>query len=169
MVPPASSGHLLPMTEPLHIYLNDHLAGATGGLELFRRAASSASGERRVQLDRLAEEVAQDREALLAIMAALDVPVRHYKVVAGWLAEKVGRAKPNGHLLTRAPLSDLVESEAMLLGVRGKAAGWQALRTIAEHDGRLDAEQLDRLVTRADEQSAVLESLRRESAVAVFG
>ena len=159
---------LRPMTDPLAIYLNDHLAGSSAGLELFRRAASSAEGERRSTLRRLSREVEQDRNALLDIMARLEVPVRHYKVAAGWLGEKVGRFKPNGQLGGRAPLSALIEAEAMLLGVRGKAAGWQALRIVADHDDRLLVDELDALIARADSQLEVLEQIRREVAVEVF-
>ena len=159
---------LRPMTDPLAIYLNDHLAGSSAGLELSRRAASSASGERRSTLRRLAKEVEQDRNALLDIMARLEVPVRQYKVVAGWLGEKVGRFKPNGQLSGRAPLSALIEAEAMLLGVRGKTAGWQALRIVAGHDDRLSVDQLGELIARAERQAEVLEQLRREVAAEVF-
>ena len=159
---------LLPMTDPLAIYLNDHLAGSTAGLALFRRATAVATGARRETLRRLTEEVAEDRAALLDIMARLDVPVRQYKVLAGWVGEKVGRFKPNGQLTGRAPLSSLIEAEAMLLGVRGKAAGWQALRLVAEHDDRLSTARLDTLVARADSQSETLEAMRREIAVGVF-
>src|SRR5437763_6045555 len=90
----------------LGIYLNDHLAGAAGGLELFRRAlASHRRTAAEPVLERLAQEVEEDREALLRIMTTLELPVRQYKVAAGWLAEKAGRAKPNGRLLSRSPLS----------------------------------------------------------------
>ena len=51
-------------------------------------------------LQRFAAEVAQDRAALLEVMAALGVPVRGYKAWAGWIGEKAGRLKFNGHLLT---------------------------------------------------------------------
>jgi hypothetical protein len=159
---------LRPMTDPLAIYLNDHLAGSTAGLELFRRATASASGERRRTLQRLASEVEEDRATLLDLMARLDVPVRHYKVVAGWVGEKIGRLKPNGQLTGRAPLSALIEAETMLLGVRGKAAGWQALRIVAEHDVRLSIDQLDELIALADAQSETLEQMRREIAADVF-
>jgi hypothetical protein len=50
-------------------------------------------------LQRFAVEVAQDRTSLLDIMAALGVPVRVYKVCAGWIGEKAGRLKLNGFLL----------------------------------------------------------------------
>ena len=77
----------------LGIYLNDHLAGATGGLELARRVARSSlmPADARV-LQRLAAEIAADREALLKIMAALGIPARSYKRYAAWIGEKAGRS-----------------------------------------------------------------------------
>ena len=75
----------------LGIYLNDHLAGATGGLELARRVARSSlmPADARV-LQRLAAEIAADRQALLKIMAALGIPARSYKRYAAWIGEKAG-------------------------------------------------------------------------------
>ena len=159
---------LKPLTDPLSIYLNDHLAGATAGLELFRRAASGASPRHRQTLARLTSEVDQDRESLIDIMTALEIPVRHYKVAVGWLGEKVGRAKPNGRLVGRSPLSSLLEVEALVLGVRGKAAGWQALRAVVKQDDRLSQTRLDELIVRAGRQSDELEQLRQEIATEVF-
>ncbi len=101
----------------LGVYLNDHLAGATGGLALFRRATSSAQGASKAELAELTQQVTQDRQCLLALMHRLGVPVRHYKVATGWALEKAGRLKTNGYLLHRSPLSDLVELEALVLGV----------------------------------------------------
>ncbi len=152
----------------LKIYLNDHLAGATGGLALFRRAAGSASGPARAELMRLTEEVQQDRDSLLAIMSALGLPVRRYKVLGGWMLEKAGRLKANGHLLRRSPLSDLVELEALVLGVHGKAAGFRALRSIAAGSSQLDATNLDRLIDRAERQAEALERLRLQAAARTF-
>jgi hypothetical protein len=150
----------------LGIYLNDHLAGATGGLELFRRALASHRGTAAEPvLERLAQEVEEDREALLRIMTSLGLPVRQYKVAAGWLAEKAGRAKPNGRLLSRSPLSSVVELEGLRLGVLGKAALWRLLRALADRDSRLHAAELDRLAERADRQAAELEELRLAAAV----
>ena len=109
----------------LGIYLNDHLAGATTGAALARRMAASAEPgtERAAVLSRLAGEITADRAALLRIMTALGIPVRGYKVFAAWAAERAGRLKLNGRLLTRSPLSDLEETEMLRLGVDGKAAG----------------------------------------------
>jgi hypothetical protein len=44
-------------------------------------------------MQRLAGEVAQDRAALLRIMATLGVPVRRYKVYAAWIGGKAGRLR----------------------------------------------------------------------------
>jgi len=153
----------------LGIYLNDHLAGATGGAELARRAAGAHGGEQAGALHRLAAEIAQDRAALLGFMAALGVPVRGYKVWAAWAGEKAARMKFNGHVLSRSPLSSLEELEMMRLGVEGKAAGWRTLRVLAETDARLDAGRLDELISRARRQADLLEELQVSAANQVIG
>jgi hypothetical protein len=145
----------------LGIYPNDHLAGATAGTELAHRIARSrGDGKDGGMLRRLAAEIAQDRTALLDIIAVLGVKVRRYKVGAAWIGEKAGRLKFNGHLFTRSPLSDLEELEMLRLGVEGKAAGWRTLRTLADTDTRLDPGRLDELISRARRQAALLEDLR---------
>jgi hypothetical protein len=141
------------MTDYLVIYLNDHLMGATAGLELFRRAAGHIPAVRP-----LLEEVAEDREALLRILAAVGGQPDQVKVAAGWVGEKLGRLKLNGSLLSRSPLSDVIELESLTLGVHGKLAGWRLLRVL--HDPRLDAAELDRLILRAERQEETLEDIR---------
>ena len=153
----------------LGIYLNDHLAGAIGGVELARRVAGSHGGQDGGALRRLAAEIAQDRTALLEFMAALGIPVRAYKVRAAWLGEKAARLKLNGRLLAQSPLSSLEELEVMRLGVEGKAAGWRTLRNLAETDTRLDPERLDELMSRARRQADLLEELRACAAGQLIG
>ena len=146
----------------LGVYLNDHLAGSTVGIELARRMAASAEpgSEAAGILRKLAGEIAADRNALIDVMASLEIPLRSYKVFAAWAGEKAARLKLNGHLLTRSPLSRLEETEILRLGVEGKAAGWRTLRVLAERDSRVDAESLDELLARAARQSATLETRR---------
>ena len=154
----------------LGIYLNDHLAGATAGVELARRAAGACHGSATGDaLETLAADIAADRAALLDIMGALGVPVRHYKVYAAWAGEKVGRLKLNGRLLGRSPLSTLVELEVLRLGVEGKGAGWRTLRSLADRNPGLDPQRLDELTDRARQQSAQLEDLRVRTAAEIFG
>ncbi|CAN5861948.1 hypothetical protein BH20ACT6_BH20ACT6_11360 [soil metagenome] len=154
----------------LGIYLNDHLAGATVGVELSNRAARSHRGSHLGDvLTQYSTEIAEDREALLALMRELDVPVRQYKVYGARAAEMLGRLKPNGRLLSRSPLSTLIEVETLRLGVEGKFCLWRALRELAEHDDRLDTGRLDDLLGRARHEADTLEELRAEAATTVFG
>lgn len=142
--------------ELIATYLNDHLAAATAGVELVRRAAANHDGERGAELHRLAEEIAEDREALRDLMRRLDVGESTVKKAAGWLGEKAGRLKPNDHLVTRSPLSDVLELELLRAGTAARICGFQVLRAIAVEDDRLSREELEVLIERADRQAAQL-------------
>jgi hypothetical protein len=147
----------------LAIYLNDHLAAATGARELARRAAGAnrASDYGRF-LDELTAEIDEDRSALLAIMAELNIPVDRMKLVAGWSAEKLGRFKLNGRLLDYSPLSRLIELELLELGVHGKRGLWRSLQQLQPE--QLSATDLSPLLARAERQIEQLESQRIRAA-----
>lgn len=153
----------------LGIYLNDHLAGATAGLSLIERTARAHAGTPAgPPLSKLAKEIAEDRDELLGFMTALDIGVARYKLAGAWVAERVGRLKLNGRLFSRSPLSSLLELEGMKLGVEGKITGWRSLLSLADHDPRLDAVKLDRLISRAKAQSRNLEKLRAAAVAEAF-
>ena len=154
----------------LGIYCNDHLAAATGGIELVSRMIGVHRGTAyEPRLEQLLDELREERAGLRSSMAALGVPVRQYKQVGSWLGEKLSRLKLNGHLLSRSPLSDLVEFEFIATAVLAKRAGFETLREIAAVDSRLDAGLLDRLIAQADKQHDWLADVRREVAARVFG
>ena len=93
----------------LHIYLNDHLAGATAGVELARRAASNNEGtEFGDFLETIATEIDEDRVSLEEIMDAVGATKDHIKQGAAWFAEKLGRLKLNGQILGYSELSRLI-------------------------------------------------------------
>ncbi|MBT2444320.1 hypothetical protein J7E93_30350 [Streptomyces sp. ISL-36] len=145
----------------LSIYLNDHLAGAGAGVELMDRIARAHRGrDYEPQLTELAREVREDGRTLRACMEALGVRRRSSRTALGWAVERVGRLKLNGRVLSRSPLSDVLELEAMRLGVEGKAACWRSLHALARTDTRLDADLLEELIQRARRQSQLLEALR---------
>jgi hypothetical protein len=162
----------------LGIYLNDHLASATAGAELARRVAGSHQDpEHRKRLLGLAADIAADRQALLQLMRGAGVPVRGYKILAGWAAEKATRLKTSANFLTRSPLSDLTELETLYLGIQGKAAGWRALLGAAGNDGLLgaagndgllDQQRLRVLLHRTGDQLAVVEELRIQVGAGLF-
>jgi hypothetical protein len=137
----------------LDIYLNDHLAGATLGVELSRRAAAENAGtELAAFLQVLHREIVEDRHTLEAVMRSLGVDASPLKPGGMWLLEKAGRLKLNGQFRGRSPLSRLVELEGLEAGVSGKRSLWQALDRTFRDDKRLEGFDFDALVARADEQ-----------------
>lgn len=149
----------------LSIYLNDHLAGSSVGLDLARRTASENEGNSygRV-LTEVAEEIAEDREALTDVMDRLSVRHDRVKVAGAWAAEKLGRLKLNGSLVSYSPLSRLEEIEGLALGVEGKLSLWRSLKITHGDDPRLRGVDLDALIARARSQRQRLERQRRKAA-----
>lgn len=152
----------------LAIYLNDHLAGATAGRELARRAASANHGSRYGGfLTGLADSIEQDRRSLLELMQTLEVRPDRLKVIGGWGAEKLGRLKLNGRLLGYSPLSRVVELEALMLAVNGKLALWRSLRELEL--AQLDPGMLRALEERAQAQLDSLEEHRLKAVAEALG
>jgi hypothetical protein len=154
----------------LAIYCNDHIASAAGGIELVSRMVGAHKGTRyEDRLRQLLDELHEEKAALVSITRALGLPVRQYKQVAVWAAEKASRLKLNGHLLSRSPLSSLVEFEFLASAVRGKRSGLETLRIAATVDPRIDAALLDGLIEQANRQYRWLTDVRREVAAGLFG
>jgi hypothetical protein len=147
----------------LGIYLNAHLASATAGMELARRAArGNRDAEHGTRLSLLARDIAADQRSLVQLMRSLGVRVRHSKIFAGWL-----RGKAAG-VLTRSPLRDLIEMETLYLGIQGMAAGWRVLLAAAANGAAVDEERLRLLHDRANNQLAVAEDLRIQAGTRAF-
>ena len=153
----------------LRIYMQDHLAGSTAGLELARRTRGANEGtEYGPPLAKLADEIEADRRQLQGMMEDLGFGGDTIKVVAAWALEKVGRLKLNGELTSYSPLSRVVELEGLVTGITGKRALWVSLLELAPSEPRLDAPRLGRLRARADEQRATVEALREKAALEAF-
>jgi hypothetical protein len=154
-VPPHIDAHLL------GLYLSDHLTGATGGSDRIQRMARAYSDTAMgPELAALADEITAAREALRAIIEALDLRQRPYRQAAAWLAERVGRLKLNGRLLTRSPLSPLLEVEIMRAAVNGQAGLWETLAELAPELG-LPPERFAELAERSTGFSARFERLHQ--------
>ena len=147
----------------LAIYLNDHMAAATGGVELVRRAAGSNRGTS--YGDTLAElrtEIEEDRAALASIMDRLGVRTDEVRKAIAWGAEKLGRLKLNGQVTGYSPLSRLEELEILELGVTGKWLLWEAL--LRNPPTGISEPELAQLAERARSQRERLEDLRLRAA-----
>ncbi len=158
------------MNRLLAIYLNDHLAGATAGVELARRALKENGEDDYGRfLATLAEEIDQDRRTLIEVMERLTITRSKVKVPAAWALEKVGRLKLNGRIRGYSPLSRLVELESLAGGIEAKRAMWLALLQIRASDERLKDFALDALATRAEDQRQRLEPHRLSAAIEAIG
>jgi hypothetical protein len=148
----------------LAIYLNDHLAGATLGVELARRLRGSNRNDPQfgLPLSEICVEIEADRETLKAVMDRLGIGQSKLKPPLAVLGERLGRLKLNGRLRGYSPLSRLDELEVLQLGVAGKRRLWRALehtRAVALPDVEFDA-----LAERATDQLRRLEELHLKAA-----
>jgi hypothetical protein len=150
--------------ELLAIYLNDHLAGATAGVELARRLRTSNEDDPEFgpALIEVCGEIEADRETLKAVMERLGVGQSKLKQAAAVLGERLGRLKLNGRLWGYSPLSRLYELELLQVGVVGKRRLWQALEHTHAND--LTGFELGALAERATSQLRRLEALHLKAA-----
>jgi hypothetical protein len=146
----------MPDQDLLSTYLQDHFAGATGGLELAKRIARQLPEP---AVDGIAAEIESDRDMLREVMSALGVSPSTLKVGMGWLGERVGRLKLNQRVFGRSPLSDVLELEGLIVGVSGKLQLWRALALIAPTEARLQRFDFERLARRAEDQRHRLEDM----------
>jgi hypothetical protein len=142
----------------LPIYLNDHLAALTLGVLLAHRARAANDGDLGQFLESLHGQLEEDRQWLLALMRRLGIAPSAAKVAGAYAAERLGRLKPNGHVISYSPLSRLVELDALAGSLAAKAAFRVSLQQVP--DERIDAQELERLAERAREQRERLEPHR---------
>ena len=153
----------------MRIYLQDHHAGSTTGLELARRIlANNESNEYGEAMAPIVDEIAADRKALESIMDDLGFESDTIKDLGAWTLEKVGRLKLNGQITGYSPLSRMVELEGLMTGITGKIGLWAALLQIAPDEPRLDVARLERLRESGESQRTTVEELRERAARDAF-
>jgi hypothetical protein len=144
----------------LSIYFSDHLAGATAGVALARRAAKHNEGTpagRR--LTQIAHEIEADRETLVLLLSDLGMRGSRVKNAVAWLMERFSRLKPNGRARGDSVLHRMHELETLSLGIAGKQALWTALRA-APQAPAIGGVDLDELSERAASQRERVEMER---------
>jgi hypothetical protein len=143
----------------LAIYLNDHLAGATLGVELARRLRSSNEGDPEMgqPLARICKEIEADHDVLKQLMEQLEIGRDQVKPVFAKAAERLGRLKLNGRIRGYSPLSRVLELEFLSGLVGGKMQLWNALEQ--SFGESLEGFDFHDLAARADSQGQRLEDL----------
>jgi hypothetical protein len=143
------------MTSPLVTYLQDHLAGARFAVSVLQELADQDVNLETADLAAcLLQEIEEDRTSLENYVVTLGGDTSAAKEAIAWMAQKTSRWK-----LSPNRLDGIFEAvELLSLGVLGKLALWNTLRTIdAPAVSGLD---LDSLCRRATDQYSRLESLR---------
>jgi hypothetical protein len=152
----------------LHVYLNDHLAGATAVVELAERAAKNNEGtELGDFLTGLAREIDLDRDELQRLMGELDVSRNAIKAAGAYLFEKLSQMKANGQITGYSPLSRVIELEMLHMGITGKVQLWGAMREV--FGPALGDFDFERLLERAKQQRDGVEERRVAAAREAFG
>jgi hypothetical protein len=146
----------------LSIYLNDHLAGSTAGVERARSARGANEGtEFGPPLAEVCEEIETDRDTLEAVMDELGIGRSKVKPAIGWLGERLGRLKPNGKIHGYSPLGRVIDLEMLLLGISGKLRLWLLLIELLDGESSAD---LSALIARAEEQRTTIADLQLRAA-----
>ena len=154
-------------SRPLDVYLNDHLAGSTGGVEVAQRAVDDFSGTELGEFfANLLTEIQEDKTTLEDLMKQVGTQPNPLKQAGAWVMEKVSRLKLSS--LKGGDLEALLTIETLQIGIQGKCALWLALKEVADSIPQLGGTDLDRLISRAEDQINRLETERMKAATSAL-
>ena len=151
----------------LDSYLNDHLAGSIGAIELIAHWAKLYQGKPLgAFFTDLESEIKADQDRLRDLMRCLGVEESKMRQAGAWAAEKLGLARfliaggePGG-------LGLVLVLEGLIMGITGKHLLWRALdaANLPKAEG-FDFKELQR---RAEEQIERIEAERIRAARQAF-
>lgn len=154
------------MTE-LDSYLNDHLAGSVGALELLAHWAKLYRGKPLGSFfTDLEAEISADQDTLRDLMRRLGVKESKARQAGAWAAEKLGLARFVIAGDERGGLGLVLVLEGLIMGITGKQLLWRALAAanLPKAQG-FDFKELQR---RAEEQIKRTEAERIRAAQRAF-
>jgi hypothetical protein len=154
----------------LGIYLDDHRAGATGGVALARRMLESNPDNYLTSTMReLIGEIDSDRQVLDDVIARLGHSPNRLKLLMAAAGERFARLKANGHLRRYSPLSRLEEFEMLSAGIMSKASLWRSCELALAGRPEVSGIDFEGLRQQAELQRAKLESHRERIVDEAFG
>jgi len=150
-------------------YLNDHLAGSIGALELLDRAIETYEGKPLERFFRdLRDDIHSDQEQLKELIAKLDIAESSVRKAGAWFLEKLSRPKIDLGEGGKVDIGLFLALEALVLGITGKRSLWRALHSASRTVPALARLDYPGLEKRAIEQCERVEARRLEVARAVF-
>ncbi|MEA2293854.1 MAG: hypothetical protein QOE86_1493 [Solirubrobacteraceae bacterium] len=151
-------------TNPLHVYLNDHLAGATAGVELVRTAAENHDGELGDFFQELADGIGADYETLTSLINQMGAKASGAKEAFAKIGAEVSESKFSGESVDDPQFGTFLTLETLSIGVEGKQCMWKALKAVEGDYAELASLDIDTLIERAQSQRDRLEGKRLEIA-----
>ena len=150
-------------------YLNDHLAGSVGALELLDRLIDTYREKPLEHFFRnLREDIEHDQEQLKELMEKLGADESAVRKAGAWLVEKLSRAKIELGEEAEGEVGLLLALEALVLGITGKRSLWRALQSASRTVPQLARLDYAGLENRAIEQCERVEAKRLEVARTAF-
>jgi hypothetical protein len=151
----------------LDSYLNDHLAGSIGAIELIAHWAKLYQGKPLgAFFTDLESEIKADQDRLRDLMRCLGVEESKMRQAGAWAAEKLGLARfviaggePGG-------LGLVLVLEGLIMGITGKQLLWRALD--AANLPKVEGFDFKELQRRAEEQIKWTEVERLQAARRAF-
>ena len=145
------------MEDPLSIYLHDHLAGAALAVDLLEALRDRHPGDELGDFAAMIlSEIQEDRTTLKNLAVRIGAGSSQLKEFSAW-----PRSSPVSKLNRQSHSLGTFEAlEFLALGIRGKLALWDALKTLTPSDTRLHGMDFDGLATRAKAQHDQVEERR---------
>jgi DNA-binding MarR family transcriptional regulator len=151
--------------QELTIYLNDHLAGSVGALELIDNLIDTYREKPLGQFFKdLRNEIDTDQSTLKKLIERLGEKESSVRKAGAWVAEKLSRSKIRLSDSEEGKMGLLHALESLALGITGKRGLWTALSAAADNQPRLRELDYAMLEERAIEQFDRVEAKRIEIA-----
>ncbi len=152
----------------LQTYLNDHLAGSVGALELLDHLIKTSNDPAfRAFLTELREEISADQGVLQDLLRQVGGEESTMRKAGAWILEKMSRLKLQKEA-DDGGLGLFQSLEALALGITGKRALWRTLEKASETVMKLGTVDYVQLAKRATEQFEKVEAKCLEHAPTVL-
>jgi hypothetical protein len=151
----------------LESYLNDHLAGSVGALELLEHWARLHDGKPLgTFFSDIGTDIRADQGTLRDLMHRLAIDESNVRKAGAWAAEKAGRVRLTIAGYEPGSLGLVLTLEGLIMGVTGKKLLWRALS--ARNLPQLSGYDFKKLERRAEQQIERIEVERIRAAQQAF-
>ena len=147
----------------LDSYLNDHLAGSVGAVELINHWIEVCEGKQLGEFfTAIKNDISSDQQILRDLMRGLGAEENSVRRAGAWAAEKLSRARFAVAGDEMGGLGLLLALETLVIGITGKKLLWRALA--AADLPQLQEIDFAKLTRRAEEQIDRVEAERIRAA-----